>query len=77
MSHAAGDDDIYVESDRELYHISSVSSPRQVEYTADPLYEKGDDRTSSWIVCEDDLSRPQNDENTRERAEETMSDLEY
>lgn len=46
-SHAAGDDDICVESGREQYHISSISSPRQVEYTADPSYEKGDDRTSS------------------------------
>ncbi|KAH7228439.1 uncharacterized protein BKA55DRAFT_583658 [Fusarium redolens] len=34
-SHAAGDDDKSVESDRELCHISSVSSPRQA---ADPPY---------------------------------------
>jgi hypothetical protein len=72
-SHAAGDDDMSVESDRELCHISSVSSPRQA---ADPPHEKGDDRKSSWIACEDDLSRPQNNGNIRERAEEIMSDLE-
>lgn len=72
-SHAAGDDDMSVESDHELCHISNVSSPRQA---VDPPYEKGDDRTSSWIVCEDDLSKPQNDGNIRECAEEIMSDLE-
>ncbi|KAF5658233.1 hypothetical protein FHETE_9993 [Fusarium heterosporum] len=72
-SHAAGDDDMSVDSDHELCHISNVSSPRQA---VDPPYEKGDDTTSSWIVCEDDLSKPQNDGNIRECAEEIMSDLE-
>ncbi|KAH7186824.1 hypothetical protein DER44DRAFT_801684 [Fusarium oxysporum] len=82
-SHAAGDDDICVESDCEL--ISNVSSsPREVEYTAESLYEKGGVTTSSYMVFEDDLGRPRNDGNTRqheeeaaeEAAEEATSDLE-
>lgn len=56
-SHAAGDDDICVESDCELCHISNVSSPREVECTEDLLHEKGGVTTSSYIVFEDGLGR--------------------
>ncbi|KAH7228496.1 uncharacterized protein BKA55DRAFT_459599, partial [Fusarium redolens] len=79
-SHAAEEGVICVESDCELCHISNVSSPREVEYTAESLYEKGGVTTSPYMVFEDDMGRPRNDGNTRqheeEAAEEATSDLE-
>ncbi|EXL64273.1 hypothetical protein FOPG_19459 [Fusarium oxysporum f. sp. conglutinans race 2 54008] len=80
-SHAAGDDGICIEAGCEPCHISNVSSSGEDEYTADLLHENGGVMTSPYIVFEDDLGRPRNDESTgqqeKEGAEEAMSDLEY
>ncbi|WKT54414.1 hypothetical protein QSH57_004998 [Fusarium oxysporum f. sp. vasinfectum] len=79
-SYAARDDDISTEADCEPCHISNVSSSCEDEHTADLLHENGGATTSPYIVFEDDLSGPRNDENTeqqeKEGAEEAMSDLE-
>ncbi|KAL5603551.1 hypothetical protein FOVSG1_006301 [Fusarium oxysporum f. sp. vasinfectum] len=79
-SHAAGDDDMCIEADCEPCHISNVSSSCEDEYTADLLHENGGVMTSPYMVFEDDLGRPRNDESTGQRekegAEEAMSDLE-
>jgi hypothetical protein len=79
-SYAARDDDICIEADCEPCHISNVSSSCEDEYTADLLHENGGVMTSPYIVFEDDLGRPRNDESTgqqeKEGAEEAMSDLE-
>ncbi|KAH7231323.1 uncharacterized protein BKA55DRAFT_714563 [Fusarium redolens] len=80
MSHAAGDDDICVDSDCELCHTSNISSPHEAGCIVDLLYEKGDVTTSSYIAFEDDLGRLRNDRNTRQHEEEAAegatSDLE-
>ncbi|KAF5576106.1 hypothetical protein FPCIR_12786 [Fusarium pseudocircinatum] len=79
-SYAARYDDICTEVDGEPCHISSVSSSCEDEHTVDLLHENGGATTSPYIVFEDDLSGPRNDENTeqqeKEGAEEAMSDLE-
>ncbi|KAG7000904.1 hypothetical protein FocnCong_v012943 [Fusarium oxysporum f. sp. conglutinans] len=79
-SYAARDDDICTEADCEPCHISNASSSCEDEHTADLLHENGGATTSPYIVFEDDLSGPRNDENTeqqeKEGAEEAMSDLE-
>jgi hypothetical protein len=79
-SYAARDDDICTEADGEPCHISSVSSSCEDEHRADLLLENEGATTSPYILSDDDLGGPQNDENTgqqeEEGAEEAMSDLE-